>query len=69
MRPGFPKDSPSNLAWLSPSVTEGLRDVSAYPAITRRLVEAGYSATDIAKIWGGNTLRVFRAAGVGAAVG
>ena len=42
--------------------TEGLRDVTAYPAITRRLVEAGFSATDIAKIWGGNTLRVLRAA-------
>ena len=42
--------------------TEGLRDVTAYPAITRRLVEAGFNAEDIAKIWGGNTLRVLRAA-------
>ena len=41
---------------------EGLRDVSNYPAITRGLVEAGFSATDIAKIWGGNTLRLYRAA-------
>ena len=41
---------------------EGLRDVSDYPAITRRLTEAGFSAADIAKIWGGNTLRLYRAA-------
>lgn len=27
VRPGFPKDSPSNLAWLKPAVTEGIGDL------------------------------------------
>ncbi len=40
----------------------GLRDVTDFPAITRRMVERGFSHADIAKIWGGNTLRLYRAA-------
>ena len=40
----------------------GLRDVTDFPAITRRMVERGFSREDIAKIWGGNTLRLYRAA-------
>lgn len=40
---------------------EGVRAVSDYPNITRALQAAGLSETDLAKIWGGNTLRVFRA--------
>jgi membrane dipeptidase len=40
----------------------GLRDVAAYPAITQALLAAGLNEADLAKIWGGNTLRVFRAA-------
>jgi membrane dipeptidase len=40
----------------------GMEDVSGYPRITRALLERGYSDADIAKIWGGNTLRVLRAA-------
>jgi len=35
-------------------------DVAAFPKITEELVKRGYSETDIAKIWGGNFLRVFR---------
>ncbi len=35
------------------------RDVTELPAITRELVARGYSEQDIAKIWGGNALRVF----------
>lgn len=35
-------------------------DVTALPRITARLVEAGYSATDVEKIWSGNILRVMR---------
>ena len=39
----------------------GLDDVSKYPNLTRALLEHGYSADDIGKIYGGNVLRVMRA--------
>jgi len=39
----------------------GLEDVSKFPNLTRVLLEKGYSADDIRKIYGGNTLRVMRA--------
>lgn len=35
-------------------------DVTALPRVTARLIEAGYSATDVEKIWSGNILRVMR---------
>jgi membrane dipeptidase len=37
---------------------EGLDDVSKYPAVTKELVRRGYSDEDVAKILGGNILRV-----------
>ncbi len=37
------------------------RDVSDFPKITLELVRRGYSEADIAKIWGGNLLRVMKA--------
>jgi len=40
---------------------KGLEDVSKFPNLTRALLEKGYSAEDIRKIYGGNTLRVMRA--------
>ena len=40
----------------------GMEDVAAYPKITARLLAAGYSRGDLAKIWGGNVLRVMRQA-------
>jgi membrane dipeptidase len=40
----------------------GLEDVSDYPKITLALLKRGLSEEDIVKIWGGNTLRVLRAA-------
>lgn len=43
------------------SVPAGLEDVSKFPNLTRALLEAGYSASDIRKIYGENTLRVMRA--------
>lgn len=43
-------------------VPEGLEDVSKYPALTRALLEKGYSAADVRKIYGENFLRVMRAA-------
>ena len=39
----------------------GLEDVSKYPNLTRALLDKGYSADDIRKIYGGNFLRVMRA--------
>ena len=46
---------------------EGLDDVSKFSNLTRALLEKGYSAEDIHKIYGGKLLRVMR--GVEAAAG
>ncbi len=43
-------------------VPTGLEDVSKFSNLTRRLLEGGYRAEDIRKIYGGNILRVMRAA-------
>ena len=40
----------------------GMEDIASYPKITATLLAAGYSQADIAKIWGGNVLRVLRQA-------
>jgi membrane dipeptidase len=40
----------------------GMEDITGYPKITAALLKAGYSRDDIAKIWGGNVLRVMRQA-------
>jgi membrane dipeptidase len=42
-------------------VPVGLEDVSKFPNLTRALLEKGYSAEDIRKIYGGNLLRVMKA--------
>jgi membrane dipeptidase len=39
---------------------QGFDDESQAPNVTRELVRRGYSESQIAKIWGGNFLRVFR---------
>jgi membrane dipeptidase len=44
---------------------DGMNEVTDYPAITQRLIAAGYTKADVAKIWGGNALRVLRAAEAG----
>ncbi|WP_231382184.1 dipeptidase [Sphingobium indicum] len=41
---------------------EGFRDITDFPKVTAALLKAGYKADDIAKLWGGNALRVLRAA-------
>jgi membrane dipeptidase len=41
-------------------VPQGLEDVAKFPNLTRALLEKGYSAEDIRKIYGGNLLRVMR---------
>lgn len=38
-----------------------LDDITCYPAITKALQEKGYGKRDIAKILGGNLLRVLKA--------
>jgi membrane dipeptidase len=45
----------------------GLEDVADFPKITERLMAAGHSREDVAKVWGGNALRVVRAAQAAAA--
>jgi membrane dipeptidase len=44
------------------AVVEGLEDVSKYPALSAELLRRGYSEKDVAKILGGNVLRVMRRA-------
>ncbi len=38
----------------------GMEDIAGYPKITAALLKAGYTKDDLAKIWGGNVLRVMR---------
>ncbi len=45
----------------------GFKDASEAPNVTKGLLERGYSAADIAKIWSGNFMRVLRAAEAAAA--
>ena len=40
----------------------GIEDISALPKVTERLRTAGYSDADLAKMWGGNILRIVEAA-------
>lgn len=40
----------------------GMDDVAALPRITERLLAAGYSEADCARIWSGNVLRLLKAA-------
>jgi membrane dipeptidase len=42
-------------------VPSDLNSYDKFPALTRALLEMGYSSTDIKKIYGGNILRVMRA--------
>jgi membrane dipeptidase len=45
----------------SSCIPPDLDSYAKFPALTRALLEKGYSADDIKKIYGGNTLRVMRA--------
>ena len=47
----------------------GLESVADYPNITQALLARGWSQADLAKLWGGNTLRVMRACEAHAAQG
>ena len=48
--------------WDGGGGVEGMRDISALPQISARLIEAGYSEADLRKMWSGNVLRLIRAA-------
>lgn len=48
--------------WDGGGGVRGMEDITALPKITARLRKEGYSDGDIAKIWGGNALRVLQAA-------
>lgn len=48
--------------WDGGGGVDGMDDIVDLPKITADLLEAGYSEEDIAKIWGGNMLRLMRAA-------
>ena len=39
---------------------DGFDSVADFPAVTERLLKAGYTREEVAKIWGGNVLRVLR---------
>jgi membrane dipeptidase len=41
---------------------KGIEDITALPKVTARLKAAGYSDADLAKMWGGNILRIVEAA-------
>jgi membrane dipeptidase len=43
------------------SLPQGLKDVSTYPNLIEGLLGRGYSEADIAKVLGGNALRVWQA--------
>jgi membrane dipeptidase len=48
------------LDWDGGGGVTGMEDVAGIPEISRRLLAAGYAEGDLAKIWGGNVLRVMR---------
>lgn len=48
--------------WDGGGGVEGLEDVSDLPRITEALMEAGYTADDLEKIWSGNMMRLLRQA-------
>lgn len=48
--------------WDGGGGVDGMDDVSMLPRITADLLAAGYTEEDLAKIWGGNMLRLQRAA-------
>jgi membrane dipeptidase len=45
-----------------PAFPVGLSDVASYPVLFRALADRGWSDEDLAKLAGGNILRVLRAA-------
>ena len=50
----------SDFDGVGPTLPAGLEDVSKYPNLLRELLARGYSEEDVAKIAGGNLMRVWR---------
>ena len=48
------------LDWDGGGGVRGMEDVAGIPIISERLLAAGYTEDDLAKVWGGNVLRVMR---------
>jgi membrane dipeptidase len=48
--------------WDGGGGVEGMEDVASLPRVTERLVNLGYTETQLAGFWGGNALRVLKAA-------
>jgi membrane dipeptidase len=48
--------------WDGGGGVEGMWDITGYPKVTERLLKAGYSEQEIANMWGGNVLRLLKAA-------
>lgn len=48
------------LDWDGGGGVTGMEDVAGIPEISKQLLAAGYTEGDLAKIWGGNALRVMR---------
>jgi membrane dipeptidase len=48
--------------WDGGGGVEGMEDVASLPRVTERLVKLGYTETQLAGFWGGNALRVLKAA-------
>ena len=48
--------------WDGGGGVDGMSDITDLPKITAALLDAGYSQDDLARIWGGNMLRLMRAA-------
>lgn len=46
--------------WDGGGGVEGMRDITALPRVTARLLAAGYSEADLGKMWSGNVLRLLR---------
>ena len=51
----------SDFDGVGPTLPEGLKDVSEFPNLIDTLLERGYSEDDVAKVMGGNLMRVWRA--------
>jgi len=48
--------------WDGGGGVDGMSDITYLPIVTKSLLEAGYTEEDLAKIWGGNMMRLMRAA-------
>jgi len=46
--------------WDGGGGVDGMKDITALPRVTADLLAAGYTEEDLAKIWGGNMLRLLR---------